>query len=92
MIDKTIKILDEKLKIQEITETTSSSISGGEIKEIMLCIQKLEEKLQQKVEVIEKARKRLGHFADELASDSNAYAVCVDALDILNRYEGDSNG
>ncbi len=45
----------------------------------------LKEKLVQKNKVIERARKRLGDFADEMTSNGSAYAICVDVLDILNK-------
>lgn len=34
-------------------------------------------------EVIDKAMSKLGRYADELTGNGNAYAVCVDLLDIL---------
>lgn len=38
-------------------------------------------------EVIDKAMSKLGRYADELTGNGNAYAVCVDLLDILKEVE-----
>lgn len=60
----------------------------GNIEDIV-CLKKenkeLKEKLEKKNKVIERTRKRLGDFADEMVDNGNAYAICVDVLDILNK-------
>ncbi len=38
-------------------------------------------------EVIDKAMSKLERYADELTSNGNAYAVCIDLLDILKEVE-----
>ena len=38
-------------------------------------------------EVINKAINKLGKYADEMANNANAYAICVDLLDILKEVE-----
>lgn len=42
---------------------------------------------QKQKEVIDKAMSKLGRYADELTGNGNAYAVCVDLLDILKEVE-----
>ncbi len=54
-------------------------------KDVTKEINKLKQQLEQKNKVIEKARKRLGSFADEMGQNGNAYVICVDVLDILNK-------
>ena len=46
-------------------------------------------KYKKQKEVIDKAIDKLGRYATELRSNGDAFAVCVDLLDIL---KGDSNG
>lgn len=41
-------------------------------------------------EIISKAINKLGKYADEMINNSNAYAICVDLLDILKEAEHDS--
>ena len=38
-------------------------------------------------EIISKAINKLGKYADEMINNSNAYAICVDLLDILKEVE-----
>lgn len=38
-------------------------------------------------EIINKAINKLGKYADEMVNNSNAYAICVDLLDILKEVE-----
>ena len=45
------------------------------------------EENQKYKEVIDKAMSKLGRYADELTGNGNAYAVCVDLLDILKEVE-----
>ena len=42
-------------------------------------------------EVINKAINKLGKYADEMANNANAYAICVDLLDILKEVEHEKN-
>ena len=64
-----------------------------EFNDINYCVdlEKYTNKLQQEnkkyKEVIDKAISKLGRYADELTSNGNAYAVCVDLLDILKEVE-----
>lgn len=51
-----------------------------------LCLNLIKENQKYK-EVIDKAMSKLGRYADELTSNGNAYAVCVDLLDILKEVE-----
>lgn len=46
-------------------------------------------KYKKQKEVIDKAIDKLGRYVTELRSNGDAFAVCVDLLDIL---KGDSNG
>lgn len=48
-----------------------------------------EQQYKKQKEVIDKAIDKLGRYATELRSNGDAFAVCVDLLDIL---KGDSNG
>ncbi len=54
-------------------------------KDVTKEIDKLKQQLEQKNKLIKRARKRLGTFADETGENGNAYAICVDVLDILNK-------
>ena len=49
----------------------------------------LKRQIKKQKEVIDKAIDKLGRYATELRSNGDAFAVCVDLLDIL---KGDSNG
>lgn len=48
--------------------------------------QLLKEQLQQRNDVIIKVRNKLGRYVNEIVSNGTAYAICVDLLDILNRF------
>lgn len=50
-------------------------------------IKQLEKENQKYKEVINKAINKLGKYADEMANNANAYAICVDLLDILKEVE-----
>lgn len=50
-------------------------------------IDNLKKENQKYKEVIDKAMSKLGRYADELTGNGNAYAVCVDLLDILKEVE-----
>ena len=56
-------------------------------KEIISTISCLQRKNQKYKEVINKAISKLGKYADEMINNSNAYAICVDLLDILKEVE-----
>ena len=47
----------------------------------------LERENQKYKEVIDKAMSKLGRYADELTSNGNAYAICIDLLEILKEVE-----
>ncbi|HIQ91021.1 MAG TPA: hypothetical protein IAB27_05310 [Candidatus Coprosoma intestinipullorum] len=48
---------------------------------------RLKNKIQKYKEVINKAINKLGRYADETINNANAYAICVDLLDILKEVE-----
>ena len=50
-------------------------------------IELLEQENKKYKEVINKAINKLGKYADEMANNANAYAICVDLLDILKEVE-----
>ena len=50
-------------------------------------IKQLEWENQKYKEVIDKAMSKLERYADELTSNGNAYAVCIDLLEILKEVE-----
>lgn len=43
------------------------------------------------LDIIERAINKLGRYTDEMTDNGNAYAICVDLLDILRKYKGVSN-
>ncbi len=55
-----------------------------------LIIKSLQQENKNLNEVIDKAIDKLGRYATELRSNGDAFAVCVDLLDILKG--SDSNG
>ena len=55
--------------------------------EIAKSISDLEKENQKYKEVINKAINKLGIYADKMTDNANAYAICVDLLDILKEVE-----
>lgn len=52
--------------------------------------QQLKDQLKQRDEVINKSINKLGRYVDEMVDNGNAYAICVDLLDTLQRYRGNN--
>ena len=58
-----------------------------DLDEIGQLIDYYEKENQKYKEVINKAINKLGKYADEMANNANAYAICVDLLDILKEVD-----
>ena len=56
-------------------------------KEIAKNIKLILEENKKYKEIINKAISKLGKYADEMINNSNAYAICVDLLNILKEVE-----
>lgn len=84
--------LEDILNYLETTSLEShndyvSEFSYKDQKTLWKYIKELQQENQKYKEVIDKAISKLGRYADELTSNGNAYAVCVDLLDILKEVE-----
>ena len=62
-------------------------LSDNKIKFHVLKSDKELKENQKYKEVINKAINKLGRYADETINNANAYAICVDLLDILKEVE-----
>ena len=60
-----------------------------DLDEIGQLIDYYEKENQKYKEVINKAINKLGIYADKMTDNANAYAICVDLLDILKEVEHD---
>lgn len=79
-----VTTISEYLEFEEPEHTTYD-----EIIEKIVNLKGSAIKLQQRDEVIKKTRNKLGRYADEMVSNGNAYAICVDLLDTLNIKESE---
>lgn len=87
--------MSELEDILNYLETTSlephddyvSEFSYKDQKTLWKYIKELQQENQKYKEVIDKAISKLGRYADELTSNGNAYAVCIDLLDVLKEVE-----
>ena len=87
---------EERLILNNYLEDLYQAMQIGDIvfeakhsSELYNLINKLLKENQKYKEVINKAINKLGKYADEMANNANAYAICVDLLDILKEVEHD---
>lgn len=64
-----------------------SVLANNHIKFHVLKSDKELKETQKYKEVINKAINKLGIYADKMTDNANAYAICVDLLDILKKVE-----
>lgn len=90
--EEVIKLLNDKLEVQEITETISSVIFSGEIKNILLLIQNLNKENTNLKQALNDIREYFdtSRFSSQFENNGNEENVKLDILQIIDKVLGDS--